>query len=85
MFQNCATPGSDWASRFAISQIALIFCTTILGAIENNEVEHLPPPIFTRGFVKAYAREVGLDPQAFAGTLATPQPHAAAAGDVRAD
>ncbi len=58
--------------------------TTILGAIENNEVAHLPPPIFTRGFVKAYAREVGLDPQAFAGTLATPQPLAAAAGDVRA-
>ena len=58
--------------------------TTILGAIENNEVDHLPPPIFTRGFVKAYAREVGLDPQAFAGTLATPQPLAAAAADVRA-
>jgi cytoskeletal protein RodZ len=35
--------------------------TTILGAIENNDVDHLPPPIFTRGFVKAYAREVSLD------------------------
>jgi cytoskeleton protein RodZ len=57
--------------------------TTILGAIENNDVDHLPPPIFTRGFVKAYAREVGLDPQAFAEMLATPQPLAAAAGDVR--
>src|SRR5687767_6003841 len=57
--------------------------TTILGAIENNEVDHLPPPIFTRGFVRAYAREVGLDPQAFAETLAAPQPLAAAAGDVR--
>ncbi len=58
--------------------------TSILGAIENNEVDHLPPPIFTRGFVKAYAREVGLDPQAFAETVATPQPLAAAASDVRA-
>jgi cytoskeleton protein RodZ len=57
---------------------------TVLGAIENNEVDHLPPPIFTRGFVKAYAREVGLDPQAFAETVATPQPPAAAAVDVRA-
>ena len=57
--------------------------TSILGAIENNEVDHLPPPIFTRGFVKAYAREVGLDPQAFAETVATPQPLAAAASDVR--
>ncbi len=34
-----------------------------LRAIENNEVERLPGGIFTRGFVKAYAREVGLDPQ----------------------
>jgi cytoskeleton protein RodZ len=58
--------------------------TTILGAIENNDVDHLPPPIFTRGFVKAYAREVGLDPQAFSETLATPQPRAAATSDVRA-
>jgi cytoskeleton protein RodZ len=58
--------------------------TSILGAIENNEVDHLPPPIFTRGFVKAYAREVGLDPQAFAETVATPQPLAASAADVRA-
>jgi cytoskeleton protein RodZ len=57
--------------------------TTILDAIENNDVDHLPPPIFARGFVKAYAREVGLDPQAFAETLATPQPLAAAAGEVR--
>lgn len=39
--------------------------TSILGAIERNEIERLPPPIFTRAFVKAYAREVGLDPQTF--------------------
>ena len=38
----------------------------ILAAIENQDIERLPPPIFTRGFVKAYAREVGLDPQATA-------------------
>jgi cytoskeletal protein RodZ len=56
---------------------------TILGAIENNDVDHLPPPIFTRGFVKAYAREVGLDPQAFAEPLATPEPVLAAADDAR--
>lgn len=35
----------------------------ILDAIENQDIERLPPAIFTRGFVKAYAREVGLDPQ----------------------
>lgn len=35
---------------------------TILRAIENNRIDKLPGGIFTRGFVKAYAREVGLDP-----------------------
>jgi cytoskeleton protein RodZ len=44
----------------------------ILEAIENHDVDHLPPPIFTRGFVKAYAREVGLDPQAAAALYPTP-------------
>jgi cytoskeletal protein RodZ len=39
---------------------------SILAAIERNEIDRLPPPIFTRSFVKAYAREVGLDPHAFA-------------------
>ena len=57
--------------------------TTILGAIENNEIDHLPPPIFTRGFVRAYAREVGLDPQAFSEPPALSQPVVAAAGPVR--
>ena len=44
----------------------------ILEAIENDDVDRLPPPIFTRGFVKAYAREVGLDPQATAARYAAP-------------
>jgi len=38
----------------------------ILDAIDHNDADRLPPPIFTRGFVKAYAREVGLDPQTVA-------------------
>jgi cytoskeleton protein RodZ len=42
----------------------------ILEAIENHDVDRLPPPIFTRGFVKAYAREVGLDPHAAAAVYA---------------
>ena len=33
-----------------------------LRAIETSDPLHLPAPIYTRGFVKAYAREVGLDP-----------------------
>ncbi len=34
----------------------------ILNALESSDVLRLPGPIYTRGFVKAYAREVGLDP-----------------------
>ena len=44
----------------------------ILEAIENDDVDRLPPPIFTRGFVKAYAREVGLDPQEAAALYVPP-------------
>jgi hypothetical protein len=36
---------------------------TILTAIETRDVRRLPATIYTRGFVKAYAREVGLDPE----------------------
>ena len=34
---------------------------TTLVALETSDVPHLPAGIYTRGFVKAYAREVGLD------------------------
>jgi cytoskeleton protein RodZ len=37
-----------------------------LGAIEADDLDRLPPAIFTRGFLKAYAREVGLDGEAIA-------------------
>lgn len=33
----------------------------ILRAIENNEFDKVPGGIFVRGFIRAYAREVGLD------------------------
>src|SRR5262245_30841754 len=56
---------------------------TILSAIENNDVGHLPPPIFTRSFVKAYAREVGLDPQTFVEPLSAQQLVVATADDGR--
>jgi cytoskeletal protein RodZ len=34
-----------------------------LEALERNHVEKLPPGIFRRSVVRAYAREVGLDPE----------------------
>lgn len=34
-----------------------------LDALERNHVETLPPGIFRRAVVRAYAREVGLDPE----------------------
>ncbi len=51
---------------------------TSLTAIETSDVRRLPAPIYTRGFVKAYAREVGLDPERTADEyLATITPIAA--------
>src|SRR5215831_7237230 len=35
----------------------------VLQAIEASDGIHLPALVFTRSFVKAYAREVGLDPE----------------------
>lgn len=35
---------------------------SLLTALETGDVERLPAIIFTRGFLKAYAKEVGLDP-----------------------
>ena len=34
-----------------------------LEALERNHVEKLPPGIFRRAVVRAYAREIGLDPE----------------------
>jgi cytoskeleton protein RodZ len=56
--------------------------TGILSSIERNEIDRLPPPIFTRAFVRAYAQEVGLDPRGFVELPTTSLP--IAAGDLRA-
>jgi cytoskeleton protein RodZ len=34
-----------------------------LDALENNDFDRLPATIYTRGFLRVYAREVGLDPE----------------------
>jgi cytoskeletal protein RodZ len=35
-----------------------------LEALETNEFEHLPGGVFNRGFVRAYAQHIGVDPDA---------------------
>jgi len=35
-----------------------------LEALESDDWEALPAPVYTRGFMRLYAREVGLDPEA---------------------
>lgn len=37
--------------------------TLALEALERNDISRLPGGIFTRAFVRSYAREVGLDPE----------------------
>jgi hypothetical protein len=44
-----------------LSRITKITRTSLV-ALETSDVRRLPAAIYTRGFVKAYAREVGLDP-----------------------
>jgi len=51
----------------------------VLKALEDNAFEKVPSGIFTRGFIRAYAREVGLDPEEMireflSETAATPPP-----------
>jgi cytoskeleton protein RodZ len=36
----------------------------LLEAVERGDFEHVPRGIFVRGFLRAYAKEVGLDPEA---------------------
>ncbi|MGQ0736725.1 MAG: helix-turn-helix domain-containing protein [Acidobacteriota bacterium] len=50
---------ADLVRRTKISQ-------PILEAMEQGDGDRLPAVVFTRGFVKAYAQEVGLDPELMA-------------------
>ncbi len=34
----------------------------LLTALESSDVKKLPAPVFTRGFIRAYSRHLGLDP-----------------------
>ncbi len=34
----------------------------LLNALESSDIKKLPAPVFTRGFIRAYSRHLGLDP-----------------------
>src|SRR5438552_1569330 len=40
---------------------------TLLAAIEREAFDSIPQGLFTRGYLRAYAREVGVDPDAIVG------------------
>jgi cytoskeleton protein RodZ len=54
------------ARGISLRQIANVTKISVraLEAVERNDLSHLPGGIFTRAFVRAYATEVGLDPEA---------------------
>jgi transcriptional regulator with XRE-family HTH domain len=73
----------EMADRTKISAAAL-------HAIETNTIERLPERIYTRGFLKAYAREVGLAPTDIADRFAaqfdvSPEPEDSGAARVVTD
>ena len=53
------------ARRLSIEQIARVtkISPSVLRAIDRNDFDSVPGGLFTRGFLRAYAREVGLDPE----------------------
>ena len=55
----------------------------LLEALENSDFSRLPAPIFTRGFIRAYARHIGVDPEekvcAYLADLAASSPEATVA------
>lgn len=53
----------------------------VLGALEQNDPSKLPGGIFARAFVRAYAREVGLDPEATVARFVDDFPESAAGED----
>jgi len=54
----------------------------VLDALEHNDPGKLPGGIFSRAFVRAYAREVGLDPEAAVASFVAAFPDDAGADDM---
>lgn len=56
--------------------------TRVLESLERNDPSKLPGGIFSRAFVRAYAREVGLDPEAAVSRFVAAFPDASGAEDL---
>jgi cytoskeletal protein RodZ len=56
----------------------------VLEALERNDIERLPGGLFSRAFVRSYAFEVGLDPEATIQRFVDAFPEASAAGSAHA-
>ncbi len=54
----------------------------VLDALERNDPTKLPGGIFSRAFVRSYAREVGLDPEAAVASFVAAFPEDSGAADV---
>jgi cytoskeletal protein RodZ len=59
----------------------------VLSALERSDSSALPPAVFVRGFLRTYAREVGLDPEptvdAYMGTMPPDAPASIATASAR--
>ena len=55
-----------------------------LRSLEADAYERLPPPIFARGYVRAYATEIGLDPETLIAQFDAERPVPEPPPDVRA-
>lgn len=54
-----------------------------LEAIESGEVQRLPEPVFVQGFIRTYARSLGLDPDALLADLSLAEGNTASPGGSR--
>lgn len=70
------TPGAVLAGRRAERGLTLEQASAAtriksehLGALEADEIERLPAPVYTRGYLRTYARYLGLDPEPLVDSL----------------
>jgi cytoskeletal protein RodZ len=74
--------------KLSLDQLSRItkISTGALSALERNEIHKLPGGIFVRGFLRAYAREVGLDAEEIVGEYrAQFEAHSTKAATAQAD